>query len=112
MSQSLYDFKVRTAAGQEQSLAEFRGKALLIVNSASKCGFTPQYAGLEKLYQRYRDRGLEVIAFPANDFLWQEPGSDEEIQAFCAANYGVSFPVLAKISVKGKAIAPLYRYLT
>ncbi len=112
VANSVYDFNVKTAAGPERSLSEFRGKALLIVNSASKCGLTPQYESLETLYERFKDKGLEVVAFPANNFLWQEPGSDADIQTFCAVNYGVTFPVFAKISVKGKDIAPLYHYLT
>lgn len=112
MGKSVYDFKVRAADGTERSLADYRGKALLVVNSASKCGLTPQYASLETLYERYKPRGLEVVAFPANDFGQQEPGTNDEIQAFCAVNYQTTFPVLAKISVKGVDIAPLYAYLT
>jgi len=112
VTKDVYAFQVHTADGKERSLAEFKGKALLIVNTASKCGLTPQYEGLEKLYQRYRERGFQIVAFPANDFLWQEPGTDAEIQTFCSVNYGVTFPVFAKISVKGKHIAPLYQYLT
>lgn len=112
VANSVYDFQVKTAAGQERSLSEFKGKALLIVNSASKCGLTPQYESLETLYERYKDKGFEVVAFPANNFLWQEPGNDAEIQTFCAVNYGVKFPVFAKISVNGRDIAPLYHYLT
>jgi glutathione peroxidase len=112
VTKDVYAFQVHTADGKERSLADFKGKVLLIVNTASKCGLTPQYEGLEKLYERYKDRGFEVVAFPANDFLWQEPGTDKEIQEFCSVNYGVTFPVFAKISVKGKHIAPLYQYLT
>jgi glutathione peroxidase len=112
VTKEVYAFQVHTADGKERSLADFKGKALLIVNTASKCGLTPQYEGLEKLYQRYKDRGFQIVAFPANDFLWQEPGTDAEIQTFCSVNYGVTFPVFAKISVKGKHIAPLYQYLT
>ena len=82
------------------------------MNVASKCGFTPQYAGLQSLYGRYRSRGFEILGFPANDFLWQEPGSDQEIQQFCSTKYGVSFPIFSKISVKGRKIHPLYKYLT
>jgi glutathione peroxidase len=112
VTKDVYAFQVQTADGKQRSLADFRGKALLIVNTASKCGLTPQYEGLEKLYERYKDRGLMIVGFPANDFLWQEPGTDAEIQTFCSVNYGVTFPVFAKISVKGKHIAPLYQYLT
>ena len=93
------------------SLGEFRGSVLLIVNTASKCGFTPQYAGLEKLYQTYRDRGFQVLAFPCNQFGAQEAGSEEEIGAFCQKNYGVSFPMFAKIEVNGPGAHPLYRFL-
>lgn len=106
------DFSVRTAAGGTQALGEYRGRVLLLVNTASRCGFTPQYESLEKLYQRYEERGLTVLGFPANDFLGQEPGTDAEIQSFCRLNYGVTFPVFAKIHVKGKGIDPLYAWLT
>ncbi len=98
--------------GRPVSLAQFQGKGVLIVNVASKCGFTPQYAGLEALYQKYKERGLVVLGFPANNFLWQEPGSDEEIQSFCSLKYNVTFPMFAKVSVKGGGKAPLYRFLT
>lgn len=108
----VYDFHVRTMSDRDQSLAEYQGKALLIVNTASRCGFTPQYKSLEALYQKYHGRGFEVLAFPANNFMNQEPGSNHEIQAFCSANYHTTFPLFAKISVKGKDIAPLYQYLT
>jgi len=108
----VHDFHVRTMSDSDQSLAEYRGKALLIVNTASRCGFTPQYKSLEELYQRYHARGFGVLAFPANNFMNQEPGSNQEIQAFCSANYHTTFPLFAKISVKGKDIAPLYQYLT
>lgn len=109
---SIYDFSVTTAGGEEKSLADYRGKVLLIVNVASKCGFTPQYKGLQKLYETYKDRGLEILGFPSNQFLGQEPGSNEEIQSFCQVNYGVSFPVFAKIDVNGASAHPLYQYLT
>ena len=112
MPQSVYDFSMHTADGRERSLADFRGKTLLIVNTASKCGFTPQYESLEKLYERYRGRGFEILAFPANNFLNQEPGTDTEIQGFCQLHYKTQFPVFAKISVKGRDIAPLYAWLT
>jgi len=109
---SVYDFTLPDIDGQQTSLGSFRGKVLMLVNVASKCGFTPQYAGLERLYGRYRQRGLEILGFPANDFLRQEPGSNEQIKAFCTLNYGVNFPMFAKISVKGRRIHPLYKYLT
>ena len=99
----IYDFSAKTSAGEELPLSEFAGKVLLIVNVASKCGYTPQYEGLEALYQRYKERGLEILGFPCNQFLNQEPGSAEDIQSFCSLNYGVSFPVLAKIEVNGPA---------
>ena len=112
MTHSVYDFQVRTPDGKEHSLAEYRGKTLLIVNTASRCGFTPQYEGLEALYEKYRARGFEVLAFPANDFMHQEPGTDAEIQSFCSLTYKTKFPVFAKISVRGHAMAPLYAFLT
>ncbi len=93
-------------------MRRFQDKVLLLVNVASKCGFTPQYAGLQSLYDRYREKGFEILGFPANDFLWQEPGSDKEIMHFCSTKYGVSFPLFSKITVKGKNIHPLYKYLT
>ena len=108
----MYDFTVTTIDGKEQSLSQYRGKSLLIVNVASRCGFTPQYKGLEALYQKYKDRGLVVLGFPANNFMGQEPGTNEEIKEFCSLNYGVTFPMFAKISVKGADIHPLYKYLT
>ena len=112
MSTSIHDFKVATADGGERTLEDFRGKAVLVVNTASRCGLTPQYEGLKELRERYAARGFEVLAFPANDFLWQEPGSNEEIQQFCQTKFGTTFPVFAKVSVKGKEIAPLYSFLT
>ena len=108
----IHDFKVKDIKGTERSLSEFAGKVLLVVNVASKCGSTPQYKGLEALYQRYRERGFAVLGFPANDFGHQEPGTDAEIQSFCSLTYGVTFPMFAKISVKGKDIHPLYAFLT
>ena len=108
----LYDFQVQTIDGKTVSIGNYKGKALLIVNTASKCGFTPQYEGLEKLYTAYKDRGLEILGFPANNFMGQEPGSNEEIQKFCGLKYRVTFPMFSKISVKGNDIHPLYRYLT
>jgi glutathione peroxidase len=108
----LYAFKVKTIDGEERSLADFKGKTLLIVNTASECGNTPQYEGMEKLYEKYKARGFEVLAFPANNFGGQEPGSNSEIKTFCSTKYKTTFPLFAKISVKGKDIAPLYAYLT
>ena len=109
---SIYDFTLKDIAGRDRSLAEFRGQVLLVVNVASKCGFTKQYAGLEKLYQAHKDRGFAVLGFPANDFWGQEPGTETEIKNFCRLTYGVTFPMFSKISVKGKAIHPLYVFLT
>lgn len=109
--QSIYEFSARLIDGQTASLNEFRGRVLLIVNTASKCGFTPQYAGLEALYRRYRDRGFEILGFPSNQFGAQEPGTEAEIEAFCARNYGVTFPLFAKIEVNGPNAHPLYRLL-
>ncbi|HXX31385.1 MAG TPA: glutathione peroxidase [Myxococcaceae bacterium] len=109
---SVYDFKVRTIDGRETTLAEYRGKALLIVNTASECGYTPQYAGLEALYEKYRERGLVVLAFPSNDFGGQEPGTNAEIKKFCQLRYKTTFPLFAKIDVKGDSADPLYKYLT
>jgi glutathione peroxidase len=112
MGSTVYDFSARTIFGEEKSLIEFEGKVLLIVNTASKCGFTPQFAGLEDLYQRYRDRGLVVLGFPCNQFLHQDPGSPGEILEFCQVNYGVTFPMFDKVDVRGKNKHPLYGYLT
>jgi glutathione peroxidase len=109
---SIYDIRVTNAAGEEKSLEDYRGKVLLIVNVASKCGFTPQYKGLQDLYEKFKDQGLEILGFPCNQFLGQEPGSNEEIQDFCQVNYGVSFPVFAKIDVNGSDAHPLYKHLT
>jgi len=102
---------VKTIDGQETSLGDYAGKVRLVVNVASKCGLTPQYEGLEKLYKSYRERGLEVLGFPANDFGGQEPGTEEEIQSFCETNYGVDFPMFSKIAVTGEEQHPLYRNL-
>jgi glutathione peroxidase len=112
MPQTIHEFTMAEASGAARALADFKGKTLLVVNTASKCGLTPQYASLEMLREKYADRGFEVLAFPANDFLRQEPGTDEEIQKFCKVKYHVTFPVFAKISVKGKNINPLYSWLT
>jgi glutathione peroxidase len=108
---SIYSYQVKGMDGSEVSLERFKGKALLIVNVASKCGFTPQYEGLEKLYREYKDRGFEVLGFPCNQFGAQEPGDEKEIQSFCKLTYDVSFPMFAKIDVNGSNAAPLYDYL-
>jgi glutathione peroxidase len=108
---SVYDYSARSIDGEEQSLALYRGHPLLIVNVASKCGFTPQYAGLEALYRKYHERGLEVLGFPCDQFGHQEPGDEAQIKSFCALTYGVSFPMFAKIKVNGAETHPLYRYL-
>ena len=112
MSHGVYDFQIATIDGERKSLADYRGRTLLIVNTASRCGFTPQYTSLEALYQRYKDRGFEILAFPANNFMGQEPGTNAEIKEFCSLKYRTTFPLFEKISVKGKDIAPLYAYLT
>ncbi|MDA9664356.1 MAG: glutathione peroxidase [Porticoccaceae bacterium] len=112
VSTSIYDFNVPTSSGDEQSLQDYRGKVLLIVNTASKCGFTPQYEGLQTLYDQYHEKGLVVIAMPCNQFGKQEPGSNAEVQEFCQVNYGLSFPVMGKIDVNGANRHPLYAYLT
>lgn len=109
---SFFDFTMKTIDGQDQPLSAWKGQAVLVVNTASKCGYTPQYASLEELYRKYKDRGLVVLAFPANNFLWQEPGTDAEIKQFCTSKYSVTFPIFSKISVKGSDMAPLYRWLT
>ncbi len=108
---ALYDIPVTTIDGRPTTLAEHKGKVLLIVNVASKCGLTPQYEALEKLHKTYGPRGFAVLGFPANDFAGQEPGSNDEIKSFCSTNYGVSFPLYAKITVKGEARHPLYQEL-
>jgi glutathione peroxidase len=106
-----YDFDAISLDGQPRPLREFTGKVLLIVNTASKCGFTPQYEGLEKLFQKYHGQGLEVLGFPCNQFGSQEPGSETEIGAFCQKNYGVNFPMFAKVDVNGDTAHPLYQWL-
>lgn len=111
-SQTIYDFKVTDIDGNEFNLASLKGKKVMIVNTASKCGFTPQYEELEKLYKTYQDSNFVIIGFPSNDFMSQEPGSNEEIKEFCSKNYGVSFPMMSKIEVKGKDKHPLYQFLT
>ncbi len=108
---SVYDFTVLNTAGKKRPLKEFEGKVLLIVNTASKCGFTPQFAGLEELYEKYKDQGLEVLGFPCNQFGKQDPGSNDEIQEFCQLNYGVSFPMFGKIEVNGSGADPLFKHL-
>ena len=105
------EFQVKTADGSMEDLSDYKGKVLLIVNTASKCGFTPQYEGLEKLHQEYQDKGLEILAFPCNQFGNQEPGDAEEIKNFCSLNYDVSFPLMAKIDVNGNDADPLWKYL-
>ncbi|WP_322569546.1 glutathione peroxidase [Rhodohalobacter sp.] len=109
---SIYDFELNSLSGEEISLSEFEGNVLLIVNTASECGYTPQYKELQELYETYNDKGFYVLGFPANNFGGQEPGSDEEIAQFCELNYGVTFPMFSKISVKGDDQHPLYNYLT
>lgn len=109
---TVLDISVVTADGRHTTLAEFRGRVMLVVNVASKCGLTVQYAALEKLYEARRDEGLVVLAFPANDFMGQEPGTEAEIVEFCTTTYDVQFPIFAKLSVKGETIHPLYRSLT
>ncbi len=111
-STTFYDFSLYDIDGKPVSLAHYRGKVLLVVNVASKCGFTYQYAALEELYKKYRGSGFEVLGFPSNDFLGQEPGSNEQIKEFCSLSFGVSFPLFAKISVRGRKIHPFYRFLT
>jgi glutathione peroxidase len=108
---TVHDFTVKNASGDEASLRDYAGDVLLIVNTASKCGATPQFAGLEDLYKQYRDRGFSVIGFPSNQFKNQDPGTNEEIQEFCRLNYGVTFPVMAKIDVNGEDEDPLYTFL-
>lgn len=108
----LYSFTMKTIDGKDKPLSDYKGKVLLIVNVASKCGHTPQYEGLEKLYEKYKDREFMILGFPANNFLRQESGTNEEIKKFCTLNYGVTFDMFAKISVKGDDQSPLYKYLT
>src|SRR5580692_2797276 len=109
---SLYDFTMPALNGSPTPLGGFKGKVVLVVNVASQCGYTPQYEGLQALYMKYKDQGLVITGFPANNFGGQEPGSNEEIGAFCKSKYGVTFPMFSKISVKGGDIAPLYKFLT
>ncbi len=110
--QTIYPFKVKDLAGNDFDFATLKGKKVMIVNTASKCGFTPQYAALEAIYEKYKDQNFVIIGFPANNFLWQEPGTSTEIATFCTKNYGVTFPMMAKISVKGKSMSEVYQFLT
>ena len=112
MAADIYGFSTKTLSGEPLDLADYQGRVLLLVNTASECGFTPQYAGLEQLYRKYGSRGLAVIGFPCNQFGSQEPGSEAEIGSFCEKNYGVTFPMSEKIEVNGENAHPLYRYLT
>lgn len=109
---SVYDFSMKNIEGVEVPLSTYKGKVLIIVNTASECGYTPQYAELEAYYKANKDKGIEILGFPANDFGKQEPGTDSQIKAFCTKNYGVTFPMFAKITVKGSDMHPLYQYLT
>ena len=109
---SVLEFTLNSIEGKPAPLAQYKGKVVMMVNVASKCGFTPQYAGLEALYEKYKDQGFVILGFPANNFGQQEPGTNEEIKSFCSRNYNVTFPMYAKISVKGDDEHPLYRYLT
>jgi len=111
-AKSIYDFTMNSIDGQPVSLKSYKGKVVLLVNVASKCGFTPQYAGLESLYEKYKDRGFVIVGVPANNFAQQEPGTNEEIKTFCSRKYNVSFPLMSKVSVLGEDKSPLYRYLT
>ena len=108
---NIYDFKVRNNKGVEVDFAQYEGKVLMIVNTASKCGFTPQYDGLEALYQKYKDQGLVIIGFPCDQFAGQEPGSNEQIEEFCRLNHGVTFPLMAKTEVNGANAEPIFEYL-
>lgn len=111
MAADFYSFSAKKADGSTQSMADFKGKTVVVVNVASKCGFTPQYKGLEELYEKYKDKGLVIVGFPCNQFGSQEPGSEAEIQSFCKLNYGVTFPVMAKIDVNGDKADPIYKWL-
>ena len=109
---SIYQFKVEDLSGNTFDFASLKGKKILIVNTASKCGYTPQYEQLEAIYTKYKNKNLVIIGFPANNFMWQEPGTNAEIATFCKSKYGVTFPMMAKISVKGKDMHPIYQFLT
>ena len=108
---SIYDFTVNDIHGKPVKLGRYKGKVMLVVNTASQCGFTPQYKGLEKLYEKFHEQGLEILAFPCNQFGEQEPGDEKEIAQFCELNYGVTFPMFAKVDVNGEKAAPVYKYL-
>ena len=112
MNTSIHQFKVQDLYGKEFDFASLKGKKVMIVNTASKCGLTPQYKDLEAIYEKYKDKNFVIIGFPANNFASQEPGTNEEISTFCQMNYGVTFPMMSKISVKGKDMAPIYEFLT
>jgi len=109
---TVYDFSAKTIDGKTRKLSDYKGKVLLVVNTASQCGFTPQYKGLEALYKKYKDKGFAVLGFPSNQFGQQEPGPDTEIAEFCEMNFGVTFPMFSKVDVNGDAAHPLYKYLT
>ncbi|MEC0092747.1 glutathione peroxidase [Paenibacillus macquariensis] len=109
---SIYDYQVNTIRGEQVSLSNYQGKVLLIVNTASKCGFTPQYTGLQELYEKYKDHNFEILGFPSNQFKEQEPGSNDDIEQFCQLNHGVTFPLFEKIDVKGNTAHPLFQYLS
>jgi glutathione peroxidase len=109
---SVHEFTLNSIDGKPTALSQYKGKVMLLVNVASKCGYTPQYAGLESLYQKYKDRGLVVVGVPANNFGGQEPGTNEDIKTFCTRNYNVTFPMMSKVSVKGEDKTPLYQFLT
>jgi len=109
---SFHDFSATTIDGRDQALSTYKGQVVLVVNTASECGFTPQYAGLEKLWRDYRDRGVVVVGFPSNDFGAQEPGSEAEIQSFCTRNFGVTFPLYSKLTTKGAGQSPIYAFLS
>jgi len=112
LKKSIHEFKVTDINGDSFDFSSLKGKKIMVVNTASKCGLTPQYKGLEALYNKYKDKNFIIVGFPANDFMSQEPGTNEEIASFCSKNYGVSFPMMAKISVKGKDMHPIYTFLT
>ena len=109
---NISQFEAELLEGENKSFSDYEGKVLLIVNTASKCGFTPQFAGLEKLYEKYKDQGFEIVGFPCNQFGWQDPGTNDQIGEYCQRNYGVSFPVFAKVDVKGPEAHAIFRYLT
>ena len=109
---NVYDYVMEDINGDPVPLSEYQGDVILIVNVASKCGYTPQYAGLQKLYEKYKDKGFTILAFPSNEFGYEEPGTNEEIREFCETNYGVTFPIFAKITVLTESASPLYRFLT